>query len=120
MSRANPLSRCRRNTSAVQYLVVLHELLRHRERRLVGIQGSAQGMAHPAFGAYSIPDDSTLDVEALLGPRPSPECDGTVDSAWCYRCDKHFCADCEEGGDDDTPQEEWICDACFEEQEQAE
>ena len=32
-------------------------------------------------------------------------------------CDKHFCADCEEGGGDDTPQEEWICNACLEVQE---
>eukprot|EP00729_Bicosta_minor_P014663 gene14663-2943_t len=58
-------------------------------------------------------------MDAVQQGGECPECDGTVDSAWCYRCDKHFCADCEEGGDDDTPQEEWICDACLEEQEEA-
>jgi len=33
--------------------------------------------------------------------------------AWCYRCDKHFSADTEEGGDDGTEEEEWICNSCF-------
>ena len=33
--------------------------------------------------------------------------------AWCYRCDKHFSADTEEGGDDGTEEEEWVCNSCF-------
>ena len=38
--------------------------------------------------------------------------------AWCYRCDKHFSADTEEGGDDGTEEEEWICTSCFKKQEE--
>ena len=33
--------------------------------------------------------------------------------AWCYRCDKFFSADTEQGGDDGTEEEEWICNSCF-------
>ena len=33
--------------------------------------------------------------------------------AWCYRCDKFFSADTEEGGDDGTEEEEWVCNSCF-------
>lgn len=43
-------------------------------------QAPSAAMAHPAFGAYSIPDGSTLDVEALLGPRPSSLSDEEDDS----------------------------------------
>tara|TARA_R100000541_G_scaffold9472_1_gene17143 strand:- start:1658 stop:1972 length:315 start_codon:yes stop_codon:yes gene_type:complete len=33
--------------------------------------------------------------------------------AWCHRCDKHFSADTEEGGDDGSEEEEWVCNSCF-------
>ena len=33
--------------------------------------------------------------------------------AWCYRCDKFFSADTEQGGDDGTEEEEWVCNSCF-------
>lgn len=44
-------------------------------------QAPSAAMAHPAFGAYSIPDGSTLDVEALLGPRPSSLSEDESDDA---------------------------------------
>lgn len=37
-----------------------------------------------------------------------------IGSAWCYRCDTDYCTNCEVGGDDDTPAQEWICDCCLE------
>ncbi len=37
-----------------------------------------------------------------------------IGSAWCYRCDTDYCTNCEVGGDDGTPAQEWICDCCLE------
>lgn len=45
-------------------------------------QAPSAAMAHPAFGAYSIPDGSTLDVEALLGPRPSSSSEEDDDASF--------------------------------------
>ena len=33
--------------------------------------------------------------------------------AWCYSCGKNFSADTEQGGDDGTEEEEWVCNSCF-------
>ena len=33
--------------------------------------------------------------------------------AWCYSCGENFSADTEQGGDDGTEEEEWICNSCF-------
>ena len=33
--------------------------------------------------------------------------------AWCYSCGENFSADTEQGGDDGTEEEEWVCNSCF-------
>ena len=38
-----------------------------------------------------------------------------IGSAVCTRCETDYCTECEVGGDDGTPEQEWVCDACLEE-----
>tara|TARA_R110000803_G_scaffold66466_1_gene127974 strand:- start:6054 stop:6542 length:489 start_codon:yes stop_codon:yes gene_type:complete len=38
-----------------------------------------------------------------------------IGSAVCTRCETDYCTECEVGGDDNTPEQEWVCDACLEE-----
>ena len=35
-------------------------------------------------------------------------------SAYCNMCDRDFCMMCEDGGDDDTPEQNWVCNDCLE------
>ena len=37
-----------------------------------------------------------------------------IGSAVCTRCETDYCTECEVGGDDDTPEQEWVCDDCLE------
>ena len=44
------------------------------------------------------------------------ECEEScIGSAVCTRCETDYCTDCEVGGDDGTPEQEWVCDDCLEE-----
>ena len=43
------------------------------------------------------------------------ECEdcGGDEMASCSNCNLECCADCEIGGDDDSPEQLWICDTCY-------
>ena len=44
------------------------------------------------------------------------ECeDSCIGSATCTRCETDYCTECEIGGDDGTPEQEWVCNDCLEE-----
>ena len=41
------------------------------------------------------------------------ECGIKYEMASCNTCNLDFCATCECGGDDNTPEMNWVCDGCY-------
>ena len=48
------------------------------------------------------------------------ECkESCVGSATCTKCETDYCTECEVGGDDGTPEQEWVCDSCLDEEDES-